>query len=77
MRFSNQAPVTEEREDYVSALAALRRAARAGDAQALAFLPGWAAATAPIEEPPLDAIPDDWQREAIERANAPRACEGR
>lgn len=68
-RISNQAPTAEEREDYVSAVAFLRIAAAAGDAEAEGFLPGISAVLEAPLEMPLSALPKDWVEEAFRRAD--------
>jgi TPR repeat protein len=74
--FSARAPVPEEREDYVSALTFLRVAIRAGEPQASAFMPALASnVTAPVAAP-LDTLPPDWLRDAIERSDAWINCHG-
>lgn len=73
-RFSNRAPVPSERDDYVSALVALRRAGRAGDAAARRFLPGWSEDPPATSDPPLDALPRAWIEDALAGAAAPPVC---
>ena len=76
VRFSKQKPVPEEQEDYVSAVAFLRIAATAGDAEAEAYMPG---ITAVIEAPlemPLTSLPKPWVAEAFRRGDAWIDCYG-
>ncbi len=76
VRFTNQAPTPDEREDYTSAVAFLRIAAKAGDEDAQAYLPGLTTdASAPLE-PPLDSLPEGWVQEAFGRADAWIECYG-
>lgn len=72
--FARAAPVESQRDEYVSALAALRRSARAGDEPAQRFLPGWSDDTPDLSAHPLDTMPEAWLHEAIERAEAPDEC---
>ncbi len=72
--FSHSGPAPSERAAYVSALVALRRAGRAGDEEARAFLPGWSAASPSTSSPPLDALPSAWLDEAIAEAEMPVRC---
>jgi len=72
VRFSLQAPVPDEREDYVSALAFVRIAACRGHAEAAAFIPGLATLSEgglDALEPPLASLPREWLVEASDRAN--------
>ena len=74
--FARSAPVPAERDAYVSALVALRRAGLAGDEKARAFLPSWATDAPALDAPPLDALPRAWLDQAIADAAAPIACPG-
>lgn len=74
-RFTTQAPTPEEKEDYVSAVAFLRIAAMAGDADAAAFMPGLTSDPAPLEAP-LDSLPEGWVVEAFSRADTWIECNG-
>jgi len=73
-RFAAESPRPDQRDDYVSALAFLRLAARRGDAEAARFLPALAADEVSASEPPLDGVPEDWLRAALARADAWTAC---
>lgn len=74
-RFMAQAPRPEEREDYVSAIAFLRIASKAGEEQANGFLPGIEGEASAVEEP-LDTLPEGWVGEAFARADAWIDCYG-
>jgi peptidoglycan/LPS O-acetylase OafA/YrhL len=75
--FSAHAPQPEERDDYVRAISYLRRAATAGDGQALHFIPGILADAEELLSTagaPLDSLPPDWVRQAFDRADASGEC---
>ena len=74
-RFTAQAPTAAEREDYVGAIAFLRVAAKAGDADAAAYMPGLTGGPDPLEAP-LDSLPEGWVAEAFARADAWVDCYG-
>ena len=74
VRFTAGAPTPQDKDDYVSALAFLRIAALADDADAAGYLPGLTAAPGASVMPPLDSLPDGWVAEAFERADAWVAC---
>jgi len=75
VRFTAQEPRPEEKEDYVSAIAFLRIAAKAGDVDAMDFLPGLTSEPQPLEAP-LDSLPEGWVAEAFARADAWIECNG-
>lgn len=74
-RFMAQSPTPEEKEDYVSALAFLRIASKAGEEEAIGFLPGIEGDPSAVEEP-LVTLPDGWVDEAFARADAWIDCYG-
>lgn len=75
-RFSKGAPTDEEKDDYVSALAFLRIAAKAGDEDAVGFLPGLLFEPGQRPEVPLDSLPQGWVAEAFDAADAWIECYG-
>jgi hypothetical protein len=75
-RFSKGAPTDEEKDDYVSALAFLRIAAKAGDEDAVGYVPGLLLEPASPPEMPLDSLPAGWVAEAFEMADAWIKCYG-
>lgn len=72
--FTAGAPEESQREDYVSAVAFLRLAAKAGDEAAANFMPGLL--DGPPLQMPLDSLPEGWVEDAFERADAWIACHG-
>jgi TPR repeat protein len=74
--FTNQAPVEDEREDYVSSIAFLRIAAKGGDPGASDYMPGLLAEQPVDLEPPLDHVPGQWVRDAFAYADDWIACHG-
>ena len=75
-RFSKGAPTDEEKDDYVSAIAFLRVAAKAGDEDAVGFLPGLLLDPGAALEVPLETLPPGWVAEAFEMADAWIECYG-
>lgn len=75
-RFSNGAPTDEEKDDYVSAVAFLRVAAKAGDEEAVGYLPGLLLEAGQPLEMPLGTLPPGWVAEAFEMADAWIECYG-
>ncbi|MGH1344514.1 MAG: hypothetical protein ACRBN8_23340 [Nannocystales bacterium] len=75
-RFSKAAPTDEEKDDYVSAIAFLRVAAKAGDEDAVGYLPGLLSEPGQPVEVPLDSLPPGWVAEAFEMADAWIDCHG-
>lgn len=75
-RFSNAAPTDEEKDDYVSAVAFLRVAAKAGDEDAVGYLPGLLLEPGQPLEVPLDTLPPGWVAEAFDMADAWVECYG-
>ena len=74
--FQASAPEVDQREDYVSALAFLRVAAKAGEETAAGYLPGLTDDVPPTSEPPLEALPAPWVHAAYEMADAWIECHG-
>ncbi|MCH9680110.1 MAG: hypothetical protein K0V04_01650 [Deltaproteobacteria bacterium] len=72
--FVAAAPTEERREDYVSALTALRVAALRGDIEAQQYVPGLMGPKIVGSEPPLNDLPGPWVTEATERAEAWLTC---
>jgi len=75
-RFSGGAPTPEQKDDYVSAIAFLRVAAKAGDLDAEGYLPGLMLDPAELPMPPLDSLPAGWVAEAFGQADAWIECYG-
>lgn len=74
VRFTNQAPVPEEEEDYVSAFAFMRIAALRGDPDLQDYLPGLSAPAPALAEAPLDQVPAAWLTRSYARADAWMGC---
>ncbi len=74
--FQGSAPEVDQRDDYVSALAFLRVAAKAGEEAAAGYLPGLTDDVPPTSEPPLESLPAPWVHAAYEMADAWIECHG-
>jgi TPR repeat protein len=74
VRFTNQAPVPEEEDDYVSAFAFMRIAALRGDPAVQDYVPSLTASAPALGEPPLDQVPAPWLTRGYARADAWMGC---
>jgi TPR repeat protein len=74
VRFTNQAPVPEEEEDYVSAFTFMRIAALRGDPDVQGYVPSLTAPAPALAEAPLDQVPAPWLTQGYARADAWMGC---
>jgi TPR repeat protein len=74
VRYTNQAPVPEEEEDYVSAFTFMRIAALRGDPDVQDYVPGLTAPAPPLTEEPLSQVPAAWLTRSYARADAWMSC---